>query len=608
MTSVSIAVTTNNLQDISPASLPPADNHVADPRQDDQPATLFNKYGYDEFIGYAGKRLLDRILQEILTHANWRTWHFADEFVAPGSDCYVGPYRLAQQIRPGVRKVEMDFKSLRELGLMEVYPDYRMVKQAATGKVVMQAVIIKDFAKLYALAHEYHVWEGSPEYIPPERQYLSLILTDEALTQKLLRFDNYRRVIACHKPGRKPGQAEPPMSHAAIVALAAGDVQGEISGTETKEFSNTLAKTLSPNREIRISQGELNQSGSSRSGLAAELGEKSVAVATIRNEYTASTIGTNGDNQRNFSISNTNIPSPLEETRAAPLAEDAEQPKSKRKKHTEGEKPSQPLPGYLLEVILKPLSVYFCDQSPASSETSLAWLFAEFSQRGMDEYNEYFLELINDARDITNLKMRQGQIRGRNGDGSVAQMPYFFSVLETNVYAWCKRYDEVMQDLNAQEPQHEEEAPRGDTGEEYYDQWLTEQYDESFQGGDQQQASTSMPSEESTLPPVSSDEHKEEDQPLALPVVSTSESAPDRKIVGFIDTDSPNDGWRHARTADYADRLQIYLGRDRFQCAILPTCCHGHYGIVLVERQTGSEEVFVRDWEVENRIQQHMRP
>src|SRR5436190_20415457 len=119
-------------------------------------ATLFNKYRYDEFIGYNGKRLLDRILQQVLTHANWRTWHFADEFVAPGSDCYVGPYRLASEIRPGVRKVEMDFKSLRTLELMDIYPDYRLVKRSATGKFEKQAVMVKDFSKLYAFAHEYY--------------------------------------------------------------------------------------------------------------------------------------------------------------------------------------------------------------------------------------------------------------------------------------------------------------------------------------------------------------------------------------------------------------------------------------------------------------------
>lgn len=596
---ISIPAPTNNLQDIIPASLPSADElHAADPRQDDQPATLFNKYGYDEFLGFEGYDRLDRIMQLILTYANCRTWRYADKFVKPGNDCYVGPYRLADRIRPGIRKVEMDFKSLRELGLLEVYPDYRMVKQSTTGKVEMQAVIVKDFGKLYALAHEYYLWESSPEeYIPPDRQYLPLILADEALTQKLLRFDNYRRIIACHKPGRKPGQAEPPMSHAAIVAITADDVQADISGTETKEFSNTSDKTLSPNRTTSIPQRELNQDGSSRS-FAAGLGGK-VAVTTIRNEYTTNTRSRNADNQQSVSTSNTNTPSPLEETRAAPTVEDVETPKSKRKKHEKDEKPPRPLPGYLLEVILKPISIYFCDQAPASSETSLAWLFAEFSLRGFDEFGEPFLGLINEARDITNLMMQRGQIRGRNKDGSVAQMPYFFSILETNVSVWCEAYDALMQELgvsrdgSAQESQHEEVAPLDDASEVHVQEQLA--------------PTSTFLEEESTLPPASADEQqdeqdKEEGHPLAFPPTSLTEQAPDRDIGGVIDAD---DGWRHARADNYADRLHTYLGQDQYQCAVLPTCRHGRYGIVIMHRETGEKWVYVRTSEVETCMQQH---
>lgn len=607
---ISIPASTNNLQDISPASLTSADElHVADPRQDDQeqpPATLFNKYVYDEFMGYPGKRLLDRILQEILTHANWRTWHFADEFVPPGSDCYVGPYRLAQQIRPGVRKVEMDFKSLRTLGLMDIYPDYRLVKQSATGKFEKQAVMVKDFSKLYALAHEYYIWENSPdEYIPPERQYRKLILSDEALTEKLRRFDNYRRILECHTPGRKPGQAEPPMSHAAIVAIAAEDAQGSIESTETKEFSNTFDKTLSPNRVIRTAQGELNQDGSSRSGFADRLGGKGVAAATIRNEYTTNTTGTNGDDQRTV-VSNTNTPSPLEETRAAPPVEEVEKPKSKRKKHEKGERPPQPLPQYLLDVILKPLSVYFCDQARASSETSLAWLFVEFSQRGMDERNEYFLDLINEARDLTNEAMRQNRIYGRNKDGSVAQMPYFFSILETNVMAWCQRYDEMMQELGVsqdeatQESQHEQTPPLDEASRDHVQE-------------DEQQlvAPASTLEEESPLSPASSDEYyyyyKEEGQPLMFSLTSSGALLPDREIGGTIDTNNPDHGWRHARANHYANRLLDYLGRDCYQSAVLPTCSPSRYGIVIVHRETDEKWVYVTVSELETCMQQHLR-
>lgn len=264
MSSSSISATPNNAQGGSPQIAPfsqnlPTDLPIADETiptgneldsgcQTEETSSLFNKYQYEEFAGYSGKRLLDKILQQILTYATWRTWHFSDEFVAPGNDCYVGCYRLAEEIRPGIRKVEMDFKALRDLGLMRAYPDYRMVKQAS-GQVQMQAVIIKDFTALYALAHEYHLWTLSPHYIPPDREYLPLVLADEQLTHKLLRFDNYRRILCCKKPGRKPLHDDQALTSAtAMPPVGAQRALSDIAGTETKRFLNPEENTLSPNR------------------------------------------------------------------------------------------------------------------------------------------------------------------------------------------------------------------------------------------------------------------------------------------------------------------------------------------------------------------------
>ncbi len=228
-----------------------------EPQVEEMETPLPNKYGYPEFAGYDGKRLLDRVLQQMLTYATWRTWHFSDEFVAPGNDCYVGPSRLAAEIRPGVRKVEMDFKALRDQGLLQIYPDYRLMKNA-NGQVQKFAVIIKDFTALYALAHEYYLWTISPGYIPPQREFVDLILQNEELTQKLIRFDNYRRLLCCKKPGRKPlPQYDMAYSHADLIALAAENAQSTasciagITGVKTKEYSNTSEKTVSPNRESK---------------------------------------------------------------------------------------------------------------------------------------------------------------------------------------------------------------------------------------------------------------------------------------------------------------------------------------------------------------------
>jgi hypothetical protein len=334
------------------------------------------------------------------------------------------------------------------------------------------------------------------------------------------------------------------------------------------------------------------------------------------------------------------------ENTAPRTAKDAEASKTRRKKHAAGEMPPEPLPGFLMANYLKPISVYFCDQSPTASATSMAWLFAEFRQRGFDECGDPFINLINEARDITNLKMQQGQIRRRNPDGSVAQMPYFLSTLETNVYAWCRRYDEVIEDLRGENAQAQEVAAQG---EEVSEQEHDITYDEDSESAEvrepapppinaeELEASLSQDQPVLTLleqeteprssngtettfssPPlasptdeqqetISQGESNEEWWPIAIPDNGTGIQYPDRQIVGFIDTTDPDEGWRHGTTALKAGQLHYYLGREHYQYAILPTHCHGHYGIVLVERQTGREKVYVRDWEIEQTMQQHLR-
>src|SRR5207244_2419076 len=74
------------------------------------------------------------------------------------------------------------------------------------GRLVTRPVTDKDFSGLYHAAHEYHLWRTSNEYLAPERENLPLILEDEALVKRLIRFENYRRLIVCDKPGRKSQQ------------------------------------------------------------------------------------------------------------------------------------------------------------------------------------------------------------------------------------------------------------------------------------------------------------------------------------------------------------------------------------------------------------------
>ena len=54
---------------------------------------------------------------------------------------------------------------------------------------------LKDFAGLYALASEYHVWDQSEEYIAPEAELVESIRQKPFLVTKLRRFDDYRHIL-----------------------------------------------------------------------------------------------------------------------------------------------------------------------------------------------------------------------------------------------------------------------------------------------------------------------------------------------------------------------------------------------------------------------------
>src|SRR6266699_1396582 len=220
-----------------------------------------NKYLYPEFADYGGERYLDSLIQQILPYALWRTWHYAVDFQAPDSVCYVGTTRLAARVKPGVRKIELDFQELQARGLMVKYAARLPVK----GSSKLEAVTVKDFSALYALAHEYHLWTLSDEYIPASRDQVDLLVSDPHLLAKVLRFDNYRRLIVNRKPGRKP---QPQPVHLYYRCTHPGDEEGwqdpepptaapeevQAPGTPVQNanlYSNPLVNETSAYRESR---------------------------------------------------------------------------------------------------------------------------------------------------------------------------------------------------------------------------------------------------------------------------------------------------------------------------------------------------------------------
>jgi hypothetical protein len=171
------------------------------------PSERFNKYVYPIFAGYSGELYLNLILKMILPYALYRTWSTAVSFQAPGNVCYVGVAKIAEREKPGVRKIQKDLQELEARGLLSRYADWVEVLHK-DGTVRGRAVQIKDFSRLYNLAYEYHLWKNAPEHIPAEWEYTDLIKKNKPLAMKLMRFDNYRHILTCQKPGPKAKQTE----------------------------------------------------------------------------------------------------------------------------------------------------------------------------------------------------------------------------------------------------------------------------------------------------------------------------------------------------------------------------------------------------------------
>src|SRR5579859_7161421 len=280
---------------------------------------LLNKYHYPEFADYAGERYLDSIIMQILPYCLWRTWHYAVDFQRPDSVCYVGTTRLASRIKPGIRKVELDFQEFIARGLMRKYAARLPITES--GK--LEAVVVKDFTPLYALAHEYHLWTLCDEYVPPSRDQVDLLTSDPHLLAKVLRFDNYRRLIENRKPGRK---AQPQPIHLYYQIVQPGDEEGwedtpgqtatpaqEAQEAEAAQnanlYSNNADKTSSPYRESRKEEESLTSDS-----VSSDFGGKGAAIGN-------STPGTEETQPK----SNPNPPNPPQEEKGdAARAEGAE--------------------------------------------------------------------------------------------------------------------------------------------------------------------------------------------------------------------------------------------------------------------------------------------
>ena len=451
--------TQNTLAEAEPtqtATFPIAKETTKTAQQSERP----NKYLYPPFAGYSGERYLDAILQKILPNALSRTWRYAVEFQAPGNPCYVGAARISQRVKPGVRKIEIDLHELEARGLMSRYAARLPIMQEG-GTFTSQAVVVKDFSNLYGLAYEYHLWTQSPEYMPSEREYADLILEDPQLYQKLIRFDNYRRMLTCAKPGRKPQQTEATISYQCQLppdcqTVFAPDQTARTDNLSTNNYINTPVNNSSPYRRPEKNQDLSENTLNSTKDLEAMAIRKEPIVQQPKTEEVIQNTGSidnTTENQKEVTQTEASKPTEtsqkketapeavkdekeytIEDLKQNPLAMTAflldlhaqqiQQPeKANRSRKKKNQRQRRGTPERLAQSVAYIVQVLGGNpkfqQSDITRATKLYWaatqIFTGFT-------NAWFLDIL-----------REAFFDAANTRGVKARVPYFFKCLETRL-------------------------------------------------------------------------------------------------------------------------------------------------------------------------------
>ncbi len=160
---------------------------------------LPNKFLYPEFAGFAGEDLLHEIATLILPVALLRTWEIFERKHAYENDCYQSLGTVTRKAGRTQRTIKRHIATFMARRLLVMRPGYKFQRRA-DGSVFKKGVTIKDFSGLYALAHEYYLWQRDEEqYFDPEYENLEHIQNDPRLVAKLCRFENYRRLLEHHR-------------------------------------------------------------------------------------------------------------------------------------------------------------------------------------------------------------------------------------------------------------------------------------------------------------------------------------------------------------------------------------------------------------------------
>ena len=253
-----------------------------------------SKYGYAIFEGYAGEEYLKDLVREILPAALYRTWAIAVGFQAPTNACYVGVSRIAEKAKRGVRQIQKDKREMQLRGLLARYAGSVQVKEK-DGTWSRKVRIINDFGGLYDLAYEYHEWKRSAEYVEAEWEAAEYIREDAELYEKLIRFDCYRRILMCEKPGPKTELSELQQAYEKRRKQNEQERKQEENGQQEAKTNKYLPKQLiksSPYEESKNPQESITYRDTYSSLNLEEGVFESVEPTTIRNVEQSDQTGT----------------------------------------------------------------------------------------------------------------------------------------------------------------------------------------------------------------------------------------------------------------------------------------------------------------------------
>jgi hypothetical protein len=370
----------------SPTAQQPSDGEI------EAQGEKWNKYIYPEFYGHGGRRYLVDILNAILPLSQVKTWEAADDC---GPECYAKADEIAKKRNRNPRTVERDLFTMYKHRLLSYEPVMRMLRaRDGSGTSKFRSVLLINFSGMLALAHEYHLWRLSDDYIPPERERLAAIIEDEALCGKLLRFDCYRRILCTAPRGRKPsyspqddlynmydGQGMPKIQNSTLLSKTLSKIlSSESTNTERrilKEEIHTNSKAeegtdFYPPRTIRTTEylSEMQQ---------VRIPSQPTINAETRSEIAPDTVRSQGNGLRpapakhvNDNMTSEKRWSTAEKVAAATGILVEHQRELRGGQH---KRPSElPLPEPLARVCAD-LSQAFHDENPASSQTDLARLY-----------------------------------------------------------------------------------------------------------------------------------------------------------------------------------------------------------------------------------------